>query len=108
MCKHIRCINPRNSGSNYFNYKKYFSIILMAVVDANLSFIANDVGAYGRESDSNVFKECPFGKKLYSDRLNIPEPACLPNTEHLVLPYVFVADEAFALHKNVLRPYPGR
>lgn len=106
--KHIRCRNPRNSGSYYFNYKKYFSIILMAVVDANLSFVAIDVGAYGRESDSNVFKECPFGKKLYSGQLNIPEPAYLPNTQNVVQPYVFVADEAFALHKNLLRPYPGR
>lgn len=106
--KHIRCRNPRNSGSYYFNYKKYFLIILMAVVDANLSFVVIDVGAYGRESDSNVFKECPFDKKLYSGQLNIPELAYLPNTQNVVQPYVFVADEAFALHKNLLRPYPGR
>lgn len=106
--KHIRCRNPRNSGSFYYNYKKFFSIILMAVVDANLSFVVIDVGAYGRESDSNVFKQCPFGKKLYSGQLNIPEPVYLPNTQDVVQPYVFVADEAFALHKNLLRPYPGR
>jgi len=28
----------------------------MAVVDANLNFIAIDVGAYGREADSSVFR----------------------------------------------------
>jgi len=32
----------------------------------------------------------------------------LPNTQDVVQPYVFVADEAFALHKNLLRQYPGR
>lgn len=106
--KHIRCKNPQNGGSYFFNYKKYFSIILMAVVDANLSFISIDVGAYGREADSNVFKESPFGKMLYNNQLDIPEPTFLPNTFCSPQPYVFVADEAFALHKNLLRPYPGR
>jgi len=59
--KHIRCKNPSNSGSLFFNYKKYFSVVLMAVADANLQFISIDVGSYGREEDSsNIFKECPF------------------------------------------------
>jgi len=47
--KHIRCINPKNSGSLFFNYKKYFSVILMAVVDSEYCFISIDLGAYGRE-----------------------------------------------------------
>ncbi|XP_008179993.1 protein ALP1-like [Acyrthosiphon pisum] len=106
--KHIRCKNPDNSGSLFFNYKKFFSIVLMAVVDANLNFISIDVGSYGREGDSNVFKECPFGKLLYAEKLNIPEPIILPNTNSSPQPYVFVGDEAFALHTNLLRPYPGR
>lgn len=38
--KHIRWINPRKYGSTYFNYKKYFSVVLMTVADANLRFIA--------------------------------------------------------------------
>ncbi|KAF0702649.1 protein ALP1-like [Aphis craccivora] len=78
--KYIRCINPNNSGSIYFNYKKYFSIVLMAVVDSEYIFTAIDDGAYGREAASIVFKECPFGKKLYSVQLNLPASTCLPNT----------------------------
>lgn len=105
--KHIRCVNPRNEGSMFFNYKKYFSIILMGVVDAEYCFTTIDVGAYGREG-STVFKECLFGRNLYSEKLNLPEPVCLPNTSDFPQPFVIVADEAFGLHKNVLRPYPGR
>ncbi|KAF0746351.1 protein ALP1-like [Aphis craccivora] len=106
--KHIRCVNPRNAGSIFFNYKKYFSIILMGVLDAEYCFTTIDVGAYGKEADSAVFKECPFGRKLYSEELNLPTPTCLPNTTDSPQPFVLVADEAFGLHKNLLRSYPGR
>lgn len=106
--KHIRCVNPKNSGSIYFNYKKFFSIVLMAVVDAEYCFISIDVGAYGRESDPTVFKESPFGKLLYSEQLGLPAPVCLPNTSDNAQPFVIIGDEAFGLHKNLLRPFPGR
>lgn len=61
--EHFRCIKPINSGSMFYNYKKYFSIVLMAVVDAEYCFISIDVGAYGKEGDSTIFKNYPFGKK---------------------------------------------
>ena len=32
--KHVRVRCPRCSGSSYFNYKKYYSVILMGVTDA--------------------------------------------------------------------------
>lgn len=107
--KHIRLINPWGSSSEYFNYKKYFSIVLMAVADANYCFRFIDVGAYGHEGDSNILKGTNFGKKLYSNKLPLPQPSLLPNDESGQLqPYVFVADEAFALCENLLRPYPSK
>jgi hypothetical protein len=81
---------------------------LTTVVDANLSFIYIDVGSYGKESDSNIFKQSSFGKKLYSNALNIPDPKSFPSSQGSPQPYVFVGDEAFALHANLLRPYPQR
>jgi len=80
----------------------------MAVVDANLNFISIDVGAYGREADPSVFRESVFGQKLYSNLLQIPEPRALPSSENNIQPFVFVADEAFGFHTNVMRPFPGR
>lgn len=104
--KHIRIIKPEESGSMFFNYKHYFSIVLMAVVDTNYNFVFIDVGAYGKECDSAVFKETEFWKRIVGDKLNIPRPKQLPGAGS-ELPYVFVADEAFGLHQHVLRPYGG-
>lgn len=104
--KHIRLISPQRSGSAFYNYKNYFSIVLMAVVDADLRFIAIDVGAFGRDSDSNIFKNWAFGKMLQENRLNLPEAKPLPGSNGPPLPFVFLGDEAFPLNNNFLKPYP--
>lgn len=102
--KHIRIIRPEHCGSQFYNYKQYNSIVLMAVADSNYRFISIDVGAYGKEGDSSVFRNSVFGQLLYNKQLNIPNPVEIaPNIN---LPFVFVADEAFGLHTNLLRPYP--
>lgn len=107
--KHIRLECPKNCGTFYYNYKQFFSLILMAICDSNYCFRIIDVGSYGKESDFNIFKQSTFGKNLYSNNLNFPPKTCLPNDQLGVpQPYVLVADEAFALHTNLLRPFPGR
>lgn len=45
--KHIRIIKPPHSASAFFNYKKYFSFVLMGMCDANYKFTWIDVGDYG-------------------------------------------------------------
>ncbi|XP_050515077.1 uncharacterized protein LOC126891204 [Diabrotica virgifera virgifera] len=81
----------------------------MAVADSELCFTHIDVGAYGSECDSNVFKKTELGKALYSGTLNLPCPqALITNAPQIDYPYVFVADEAFACSTNVLRPYPAK
>lgn len=105
--KHIRVKKPPQSGSAYFNYKKYFSVVLLALADAHLQFIAVDVGAYGSQGDARIFRESTFGRRLHEGRLNIPASRPLPCTDEPNLPLVMVADEAFGLAENLMRPYSG-
>jgi len=47
--KHITIQAPPNSNSLNYNYKGFFSFILMAISDANYKFIWIDVGDYGNK-----------------------------------------------------------
>lgn len=105
--KHIIIQAPPNSGSLYFNYKKTFSIVLLALVDAHCNFIAVDVGAYGKNSDGGIFVNSNLGRAFQRDSLFIPKNTALPGT-HTSAPYVIVGDEAFPLKTNLMRPYPGQ
>ena len=75
--KNIRIRKPNESGSQFFNYKNFFSTVHMAVADADCCSISVEVGAYASSSDSNVFKKSTFGKLLESKKLNIPDPRVL-------------------------------
>ncbi|XP_075715546.1 uncharacterized protein LOC142750430 [Rhinoderma darwinii] len=105
--KHVRVQQPPRSGSQYFNYKKYFSVVLMAVADASYKFVAIDVGAYGSTGDSRALLTSDLGKQILLDQVTLPPPQPLPGTTHPV-PFVMVSDEAFPLLPNLLRPYPRR
>ncbi|XP_069585020.1 uncharacterized protein [Ranitomeya imitator] len=102
--KHVRITQPPNSGSYFFNYKGYFSIILMALVNANYEFINVDVGMNGRVSDGGVLEHTLFGERLNNYDLHLP-----PNSETRGnLNFVFVGDEAFPLHPNLIKPFPQK
>ena len=101
--------SPENSGSLYYNYKGTFSTVLLALLDANLKFIAIDVGSYGRNSDGGILTHSNLGKAISKNSFNFPPEQPLPNAEHLgPVPHVIVGDEAFPLQKNIMRPFPGR
>jgi len=61
----------------------------------------------GRFSDANIFTSSVLAKKINRQSLQIPPPEFLPVLQK-PLPNVFVADEAFPLSENLMRPYPKK
>ena len=53
--KHIRIQCPINSGSQFFNYKQYFSLVLMALCDSNYCFTWVEVGDFGKRYVTSLY-----------------------------------------------------
>ncbi|XP_077341084.1 uncharacterized protein C11orf97 homolog isoform X2 [Lithobates pipiens] len=102
--KHVHIVPPPNSGSYYFNYKGFHSIVMLAVVSATYEFLYVDMGQNGRMSDGGVFSRTEFYWCLQSGSLGLPPPE--ENQEGL--PFVFVADEVFAQANHLMLPFPMR
>jgi len=71
--KHVRVRSPNNTGSLFFNYEDYFSIVLLAMVDANYKFIAVDVGSFGKEGDSGICLKSTMAKKTLDGSFGFAE-----------------------------------
>ncbi|GBN27202.1 hypothetical protein AVEN_46589-1 [Araneus ventricosus] len=102
--KHVRITPPPRSGSYFWNYKQFNSIVLVACANSNYEFIWCEVGTNGRISDGGAIKNTIFYEKLVSGGLNIPPPETVGGSM-FELPYVFVGDEAFALRPDFMKPY---
>lgn len=98
--RHIRIKKPDNSGSRYYNYKKFYSITLQAVADSRYRFVVIDVGGYGYQHDATTFRFSSLYRALKAKKLKIPQNDRLP--------YFFIGDGAYPLSKNLIKPYPGK
>ena len=105
--KHVAIQAPPHSGSVYYNYKHFYSIVLMALVDAKYRFIMVDVGANGRACDAGIFARSVMSNALDQNTVHLPRPCPLPGRVNYV-PFVVVGDDAFGLKPHIMKPYPGR
>lgn len=61
---HIAIRPPPESGSEFYNYKHFFSVFMLALVDADYKFLYVDVGAPGRSGDAGVYAQCTLKRAL--------------------------------------------
>ena len=70
--KHIRVIKTEHSGSMFYDYKDFFSVVLMAVADTNYCFVCVDIGSYGKDCDPTIFKRSTLRTSIDRNMLELP------------------------------------
>ena len=102
--KHIRIECPKMTGTYYFNYKGFYSIVVLAICDSNYCFTLFDLGQYWSNNDSGVLANSKMKGMIEENRLNIPPPSTYKSCDFDPLPYFFVGDEIFLLKTLLVRP----
>jgi hypothetical protein len=105
--KHCAVRRPRRTGSEYFNYKGFFSVVLLALVDANYRFLWIDVGGVGSSSDAQLYNASELKDCLEDGSIGFPAPDPLPNDDEPT-PYFLLGDDAFGLRTYLMKPYGVR
>ena len=103
--KHVTINSPRHGGSYFSNNKGPQSIVLLALVDPNYKFFFVDIACNGRVSDEGYFGSTSLATGIRNKKLVLPSPWPLPDRQ-VKVPYVIVADDAFPLQENIMKPHP--
>ncbi|XP_073402044.1 uncharacterized protein [Dendrobates tinctorius] len=103
--KHIQVRVQPKKGSRPYNLKKYFSVLFLELVD---NFLAVHTMADVSPTDARMLSATRNGQQFLTAHLSLPNPRPLPGSMGSPVPFVIVADEAFAVTNNVLRPFPKR
>ena len=106
--KHVAIKKPPQSGSAYFNYKGFFSIVLMALVGPDYKFLWVDVGATGAASDAQIYNACELKECMMDNSIGFPPPEFLPHDNQDAVPYFIVGDDAFGLSSFLMKPFARR
>ena len=80
--------------------------MVMAIFDVRYVFTHIDIGSYGSNNDSGVFRNSKMGEQFFENKGHLAEADSLergfPSEK---FPYYLVGDESFSW---LLRPYPGQ
>ncbi|XP_023318999.1 protein ANTAGONIST OF LIKE HETEROCHROMATIN PROTEIN 1-like [Trichogramma pretiosum] len=91
--RHCPIRQPKHSGSAYYNYKKFFSLNMMAICDVHQRFLMFNLGGYGSFNDAFTFNNSDICEML-QDNQAIPIPELLPNS-NIMAPYYLIGDGGF-------------
>jgi len=90
--KHCQIKRPKNSCSDFYNYKGTYNIIRFALVDADYRFVFIDEGSNSRVNDGAVFRNSALNSAMENNLLNCPDNS------------VIIGDGAFPHRNTVLKP----
>ena len=76
----------------------------MAIAGPEYECLYADVGSNGRVNDSGIWNKTSLLQGVQDGSVNLPNDEKLPNGE--ITPYVFLGDDAFALKRFMMKPFP--
>ena len=85
----------------------FYSVVLIALVDADYKFIWADIGGMGSASDAQIYNASELKECVEDGSLGFLDPEPLPN-HNLDVPYFFIGDDVFALRPDMMKPYSLR
>jgi hypothetical protein len=107
--KHILLKCFPKSRSLYFNYKGYFLVVLLTCAHPDGLFTTVHVRDFGKNSDSSMFRACPQDKcRRWKNCVSFAKLPYQWMRAVKRFPTTYVADEAFQLKVNLMRPYTRR
>ena len=100
---HIEINAPKENHEDYFNRKRFYSVILQGVADANQSFMHISTGYPGSIHDSRVLRLSNlFDPAENSDILLNPRK----QVQNINIRPLLVGDSAYPLKEWLMKPYP--
>ena len=105
--KHVSIRCPPKTGTLYHNYKGFFSVVLLALVDADYKFLWVDLGGNGSMSDAQIFNVSELKECMENGTIGFPDPEPMPNDDRNT-PYLILGDDAFGLRTYLMKPYSQR
>ena len=105
--KHRAISRPRGGGSEFFNYKGFHSIVMLALVDAEYRFLWVDLGSSGSWSDAQKFNQSQLRDKIEDRSIGFSPPQPLtPDVPPIA--YVILGDDTLALKTWLMKPFSRR
>ena len=101
--KHIKFRASKKEEVLYFNYKRFHSVVLLAMCDSKYRFTFADIGGLGRNSDSGTLHRSHLRTIIQHASTYFQPDKSIGNNR--VLPYCIVADDALPLEKHIIKPY---
>jgi len=101
--KHIEFRASKKEDVLYYNYKRFHSVVLLAMCDSKYRFTFADIGGIGRNSDSGTLNQSHLRTIIQHARTYFPPDKNIGNDR--LLPYCIIGDDAFPLEKHIMKPY---
>ena len=99
----IKCPNDgAEAMKQFYNFKNFYSVILLALVDAKYRFIWVSNGAPGNTHDSTYFQSTSLWDSITKGKVL---PSQVQNIDNLEIPPLILGDGAFPLRSWITKPH---